>query len=65
MTIQYYSKNIFGHELFYPACQKAKLFTRLLNKKTFSLGDLIIIKELGIKVEEVLASSVTLKDGAA
>jgi len=44
-------KTVYGNQLFYPVCEKAKLFTQLLGKKTLSTSDLRTIKELGFKIE--------------
>lgn len=48
MTIRF-DKN-FGNTVAYPVCDVAKLFSLLVNKKTFSQHDLKIIGMLGFKV---------------
>ena len=46
-------KNNFGTDHFYPANEKAELFTRLTGNKTLTLKDLANIKALGYTVEPV------------
>lgn len=51
MKIQITVKNVYGNELIYPVCEKAKAFCELTNKKTFSCNDISKIKQLGFEVE--------------
>lgn len=44
-------KNVYGNELIYPVCEKAKLFASLTGKKTLSQNDIdVIIKALGFEI---------------
>ena len=43
-------KNVCGIAKVYPVCQKAKVFARLTNKKTFSPNDLKSIAYLGFLI---------------
>jgi hypothetical protein len=44
-------KNVYGKDLIYPVCDKAKIFTSLMNKKTIDNYDIRKIKELGYSLE--------------
>ena len=44
-------KNVYGNELMYPDCDTSTLLSQLLPTKTFSLGDIKILKQLGQKIE--------------
>jgi histone H3/H4 len=46
-------RNVYGNELIYPVCERAKLLTRLSGRKTFSPVDIETIEKLGfvVKVE--------------
>lgn len=44
-------RNVFGNELIYPVCEKAKLFSQLCGGKTFSPTNIRAIKALGYTVE--------------
>ena len=48
-------KNVFGNELVYPICRKAKLLTALTKQITLNPDDIMRIKSLGytFKHEEV------------
>ena len=43
--------NVYGNELLYPDCETSTLLSRLLPTKTFSLGDIKILKLLGYKIK--------------
>jgi hypothetical protein len=51
MTITVQVKNVYGNELIYPVCDKAKTFALLTGKKTLSFADINKIKELGYSVK--------------
>ena len=56
MNIKVEIKNIYGKELIYPVCEKAKLFANLIGQKTlgelgYSEYNINSIKELGYSVE--------------
>lgn len=51
--IKIYQKQAYGTTFIYPACAQAKLFAKLIGKKTFSLTDLGIIMQLGYIVTTV------------
>ena len=53
MTIQIKIKNVYGNELIYPVCTKAKLFASLANTKTFTQRALVDIIALGYSLEKV------------
>jgi len=44
-------KNVYGNNLIYPVCEKAKTFTRLMNKKTFHNYELKEIEKLGYEIK--------------
>ena len=46
MELKVIIKNVYGKRLIYPACDKSKLFTDLMNKKTLTDKDIIILKKL-------------------
>ncbi len=43
-------RNVYGNELIYPVCEKAKLFAKLAGRKTLSLADVQTIEALGFTV---------------
>ena len=45
-TIYVEKKNIYGNELLYHVCQRAKIFATLTGQKTLSSTSIIIIKRL-------------------
>lgn len=51
MKIQVAEKSVYGNILVYPVCEKAILFAKLLNKKTFTHADLCTIEALGYTIE--------------
>jgi hypothetical protein len=51
MLVSIKEKSIYGNVLMYPNNQTAQIFARLINKKTFSHNDLVILTELGYKIE--------------
>lgn len=51
MKILVQIKNVYGNELFYPACEDAKRFALLTNSKTLTRSSLQIIKNLGYTIE--------------
>ena len=44
-------KNVYGKDLIYPVCNKAQVFTNLMNKKTMDNYYIRKIKELGYTIE--------------
>ena len=44
-------KNVYGNNLIYPICDNAKIFTRLMGKKTFQNYELKEIEKLGYKIK--------------
>lgn len=50
MKITIEIKEVYGAGLVYPVCEKAKLFARLINKKTLPHEAIQIIKALGYTV---------------
>lgn len=55
MNIKVRIKNIYGNDLIYPVCDKAKYFAAIAKKKTFSKDDIQNIKKLGFEVNVVVA----------
>ena len=53
MTIKVSIKNVYGNELIYPVCDKAKSLTHLTGNKTLSHYNVETIKRLGYKVEVI------------
>ena len=51
MFLSIKEKSVYGNVLLYPNNQTAEIFARLLNKKTFSHNDLVLITELGYRIE--------------
>jgi hypothetical protein len=50
MEITVDKRDVYGTVRYYPVCDKARVFARLTNKKTFTERDLYIVKELGYRV---------------
>ena len=63
MNIKVKIKNIYGKELIYPVCEKAKLFANLIGNITLGEIDgynedkINLIKELGYSIEVVRAKT--------
>ena len=53
-TIHVEKKNIYGNELLYPVCERAKRFAILTGQKTLSDGAIYHIKRLGFSVREYI-----------
>jgi hypothetical protein len=53
-TIYVEKKNIYGNELLYPVCQRAKIFAILTGQKTLSTGAISKVKQLGYSVKEYI-----------
>lgn len=51
MEIQVTIKQVYGNELIYPVCNKAKLFARIKGQKTITPNDIQLIKELGYLIK--------------
>ncbi len=43
-------KSVYGQELIYPICDKAKLFAAMTNTKTLTKSTVNYIKQLGYKI---------------
>ena len=50
-TITVEQKNLYGNDLFYPSCEKAKLFASIANTKTLGVTTIVLIKKLGYNFE--------------
>jgi hypothetical protein len=50
MEITVRIKSVYGRELIYPVCEKAKLFALLCHKRTLDRSDIDRIKALGFLV---------------
>jgi len=44
-------RNVYGNRMIYPVNDLALSFSRLMGKKTFSKGEIDIIKDIGFKVQ--------------
>ena len=53
LCIEVQVKTVYGNDLIYPICSKAKSFTALTKTKTLHRDDIAIIKSLGYTVETV------------
>jgi hypothetical protein len=51
MDITIETKNVYGNNLNYPICEKAKIFALLIGKKTLDYLDLNRIQALGYKIK--------------
>ena len=51
MEIEVQVKTVYGNDLIYPICSKAKSFTTLTKTKTLSREDIAVIKALGYAVK--------------
>ena len=45
-------KNVYGNELIYPICNKAKLFAQISGNKTLLEVDINLIKKLGYSLKD-------------
>jgi len=48
LTIE--AKDVYGRTLYYPACEKAQLFAKLIDKKTLTPETIEIVKKLGYNI---------------
>jgi hypothetical protein len=55
--VQWFSRQVYGHSLRYPANDTAIKFARLINCKSFSFSELATIRQLGFEVEQVVDPS--------
>ncbi len=53
MKVQVQIKNVYGNELIYPICEKAKLLCKLAGAKTFTNEAYHTAKQLGYEFELV------------
>lgn len=53
MAIQVQVKNVYGNELVYPICDKAKLFAEIAGDRTLTFNTLKCIKALGYRIEVI------------
>ncbi len=51
MTIQVTVKNVYGNQTIYPACDKSRIFAKMVGQKTLTRVDLENIKALGYAVQ--------------
>jgi hypothetical protein len=52
-TITVETKNLYGNDLVYPVCDKAKLFASIANTKTLGVYTIVLIKKLGYNFEVI------------
>ena len=50
MELKIKSKDVYGRTLYYPACEKAQLFAKLIDKKTLTPETLAIAEQLGYTI---------------
>jgi hypothetical protein len=55
--VQWFSRQVYGHSLRYPANDTAIKFARLINCKSFSFSELATISQLDFEVEQVVDPS--------
>ena len=53
MKIQVEVKNVYGNQMVYPFCKKAKQFAEIIGKKTLTPHAIHIIQEMGYELEVV------------
>ena len=53
MFIQVQIKTVYGNDIIYPVCEKAKLFAKFKGQKTITGSDIVIIKQLGYEIKVV------------
>lgn len=53
MTIQYYSRKVYGNTLFYPANKEAQIAALLIRQKTLNEGAMKLLTQLGHTIERV------------
>jgi len=53
VKLEVYYKSVYGNDLCYPQCLKAKKFAKLTSRETFSQPSLDLIKSLGYKIDVV------------
>lgn len=51
MILKLRTKNVYGNDMVYPACDNADKFASLIGKKTFSKNELAIIASLGYTLQ--------------
>jgi hypothetical protein len=49
-TLELRVKNNFGTNLVYPVCKKSCMLANLAGKKTFSVGNLVLISMMGFRI---------------
>lgn len=50
MTITLKAKHVYGNKVYYPACEKAEEFAKLIEAKTFQYRHMESIKRLGYQI---------------
>lgn len=55
-------KTVYGKDLIYPVCDKAKLFASLTRKSTLDTYDLSNISRLGFTIEQAAFNETLLKE---
>lgn len=53
INLQFTIKNVYGHELLYPANEAAQVACTLLQKRTVTTRDIKLLKRLGHSVEVI------------
>tara|TARA_R110001606_G_scaffold72426_1_gene166642 strand:- start:288 stop:515 length:228 start_codon:yes stop_codon:yes gene_type:complete len=63
MGITVENKSVYGNVLYYPSCDLAKQFCKLLGVKTLTFKNMSIIEDMGIKVSLKKTEDLNLKNG--
>jgi len=54
MIVRYYVRHVYGNPMRYPDNDTARLLLELAGHRTFTDGDLAVIKQLGYELQEAL-----------
>lgn len=54
MSIRIQKRSVYGNDLVYPICDKAKLFAEIAEQKTLTPRVLMLIQSLGYSLEYVI-----------
>lgn len=54
MTINIQIRDVYGKPTVYPACERSRIFARMLGQKTLTQADITNIKALGFEIVQVM-----------
>lgn len=57
MNIEIKIKDVYGNQMIYPACEKARLFATIAGTKTLTHATLCLIERLGYEIKDVTIRS--------